>query len=377
MCNGHARYCGPGENLRGDVFHQPGMLVTAIQKALCKTGCARVIPILSSEPLLASVFASSTLKESIVASIGLLPVIASVENFCDPNDLEEYQQYRCVESASEIGPHILAETCAKLIASLSARIHNGAVQCKCHKEGTLTPACDKDTGVCHCRTGVSGERCDRCARNRNQAFPSCSRCHVCFDRWDNVMSSLSRRIQKLLKFAGTLAEKRKATPGCDFNFKGYEKKMSDLGKVLKRPFPSSEALLNIKKVQDNIRQKVSHMFLQPGPLDQFLDLHRVIENLHKDVDNLSETLQKRKDLQCGMTYLQFQDFFNKIKNYYQIMLAAEKRIQGVKSVIAYGGNTRSKVFALLNDLDVKENITLDQLRMFTVSEIEDLNEKVR
>ncbi|XP_039210425.1 laminin subunit beta-4 isoform X1 [Crotalus tigris] len=261
---------------------------------------------------------------------------------------------------------------------ICAENHYGidCIECKCHKEGTLTPACDKDTGVCHCRTGVSGERCDRCARNRNQAFPSCSRCHVCFDRWDKVMSSLSRRIQKLLKFAGTLAEKRKATPGCDFNFKGYEKKMSDLGKVLKRPFPSSEVLLNIKKVQDNIRQKVSHMFLQPGPLDQFPDLHRVIENLHKDVDNLSETLQKRKDLHCGMTYLQFQDFFNKIKNYYQITLAAEKRIQGAKSIIAYGGNVRNKVFALLNDLDVKENITLDQLRTFTVSEIEDLNEKV-
>lgn len=71
------------------------------------------------------------------------------------------------------------------------------------------------------------------------------------------------------------------------------------------------------------------------------------------------------------------DFFNKIKNYYQITLAAEKRIKETKSVIADGGNARSEVFALLNDLDVKENITLDQLRTFTISEIENLNEKVR
>ncbi|XP_032077781.1 laminin subunit beta-4 [Thamnophis elegans] len=250
------------------------------------------------------------------------------------------------------------------------------IECKCNKDGTLTPACDQDTGVCQCRTGVTGKHCDQCARNHNQGFPSCSRCHLCFDQWDHIMNSLSRRIQKLLKFAATLADKRRTMPGCDFDLKGYENKISDLEKILKSPFPLSETVLDIKKVHDDIRQTVSHMSLQPGPLDQIPDFHSMIENLQKDIDNLSGTLQKRTEVHRRMTYLRFQDFFSKIKNYHQIMLAAEKRINDTRSLLVRGEKIRSNVFALLNDLDTEKNITLNRLKTFTISEIENINEKV-
>ncbi|XP_058046208.1 laminin subunit beta-4 isoform X2 [Ahaetulla prasina] len=261
---------------------------------------------------------------------------------------------------------------------ICAESHYGidCIECKCNKEGTVTPACDKDTGVCHCRTGVTGKHCDQCARNHNPEFPSCSRCHVCFDQWDNIMNSLSRRIQKWLKFAVTLAEKGKTAPGCDFNFQGYENKISDLEKILNSRFLLPEALLDIKRVHDNISQTVSRMFLQPGPLDQIPDFRSIIENLQKDVDSIAETLQKRTELHRRMHYSQFQDFFSKIKNYHQIVLAAEKRINETRSLLVHGGKIRSNAFALLNDLDTQENVTLNHLKTFTISEIENINEKV-
>ncbi|KAG8142625.1 hypothetical protein E2320_005838, partial [Naja naja] len=183
-------------------------------------------------------------------------------------------------------------------------------ECKCNKEGTLIPVCDQDTGVCHCRTGFTGKHCDQCARNHNRECPSCPRCHICFDQWDNIMNSLSWRIQKLLKFAAMLAEKRKTMPGCDFNFKGHESKIADLEKVLKSS---------------------------------------IIENLQKDIDNLSESLQKTMEVHHRMNYLQFQD---------------------------HGGAIRSNASALLNDLGIKENVTLSHLKMFTMSEIDNINGKV-
>lgn len=70
-----------------------------------------------------------------------------MENLCNKKDLEEYQQYRCVEIASEIGPHILPEVCTKLTASLSARIHNGAV-CK-YQYNLLVLAAVKETQSCN------------------------------------------------------------------------------------------------------------------------------------------------------------------------------------------------------------------------------------
>lgn len=63
----------------------------------------------------------------LMTKLGLIPRISSVENLCSEKDLDEYQKYHCIEIASEVGPHVLPEACARLIASLSARIHNGAV----------------------------------------------------------------------------------------------------------------------------------------------------------------------------------------------------------------------------------------------------------
>lgn len=50
-----------------------------------------------------------------------------MENLCSEKDLDEYQKYHCIEIASEVGPHVLPEVCARLIVSMSARIHNGAI----------------------------------------------------------------------------------------------------------------------------------------------------------------------------------------------------------------------------------------------------------
>ncbi|KAL7976261.1 hypothetical protein Chor_002480 [Crotalus horridus] len=575
MCNGHARYCGPGENLRGDVFHQPGMLVTAIRKALCKTGCARVIPILSSEPLLASVFASPTLKESIEGYWGLgshaygcspcdCDIGGAYNNSCAPTDGQcdcrphvvgrhcsepavgyfflplDYYIYEAEDSTPLLGPLPLVQPTAmprcdvyfqrrgydftiengkivlkkikkngirKLTAGQNSvpfnrnpalnivikevvpgkpvtwsglgfvRVRNKAglrflinnipfpmhfniiiryePETSADWRATITVKSSGPVGSEHCTKQVAlkepqslvlpstrriqllstpiclqpkteyfvdvyftktsdpepksqfsilvdsnfathrrecvgtarglppdltvkGDRCDECSSgfygNPRVAPSQCLPCS-CNNNTDVADPESCNKDTGECQCSCEVGYAGRRCDICTENHYGIDC-IEDLQVyvcTLKCHFWKKKT---DKWIQYRAIQKVSHMFLQPGPLDQFPDLHRVIENLHKDVDNLSETLQKRKDLHCGMTYLQFQDFFNKIKNYYQITLAAEKRIQGAKSIIAYGGNVRSKVFALLNDLDVKENITLDQLRTFTVSEIEDLNEKV-
>ena len=46
---------------------------------------------------------------------------------CSKQDLDEYQLHNCVEIASALGPQVLPGAYERLIASLSARLHNGAV----------------------------------------------------------------------------------------------------------------------------------------------------------------------------------------------------------------------------------------------------------
>lgn len=125
--------------------------------------------------------------------------------------------------------------------------------CQCHEDGTLRPKCDKDTGLCNCRAGVSGKSCDQCARGFNPEFPSCFRCHVCFDQWDNMMTSLSQRIQKLMKLAAKLEDERNTMLGCDTDFEDYMHTISEIEAILKSPVLSSEMFWNIKNDHDDIR----------------------------------------------------------------------------------------------------------------------------
>lgn len=55
----------------------------------------------------------------------------SLPNFCSQSYLAQFQQYRCIELGAQAGEQTLPEVCEKLIGSMSAFIHNGAV-CEYH-----------------------------------------------------------------------------------------------------------------------------------------------------------------------------------------------------------------------------------------------------
>ncbi|NXJ90911.1 LAMB4 protein, partial [Corythaixoides concolor] len=113
----------------------------------------------------------------LIDSLGLIPRISSVENLCSEKDLDEYQKYHCIEIASEVGPHILPEACARLIVSMSARIHNGTVACKCNPQGSLNTSCSKLGGQCQCKANVVGRCCDTCsAGSYGFGFHGCYAC---------------------------------------------------------------------------------------------------------------------------------------------------------------------------------------------------------
>ncbi|CAB1438278.1 unnamed protein product, partial [Pleuronectes platessa] len=100
----------------------------------------------------------------LIDSIGLIPRIESVQNFCSQSDLESFRHFRCIGLAAELQPHdSLPEVCEALIKSMSARIHNGAVPCRCNVIGSLGPSCSKLGGFCECKPNVMGRCCDTCA----------------------------------------------------------------------------------------------------------------------------------------------------------------------------------------------------------------------
>ncbi|NXG31934.1 LAMB4 protein, partial [Dromaius novaehollandiae] len=135
--------------------------IALLQKPVClEPGTEYSVDVYFSQPSASDPKVKSFI---LIDSLGLIPRISSVENLCSKKDLDEYQKYHCIEIASEVGPHILPEACARLIASLSAHIHNGAVACKCNPQGSLNTSCSKLGGQCQCKANVVGRCCDTCS----------------------------------------------------------------------------------------------------------------------------------------------------------------------------------------------------------------------
>ncbi|XP_055974528.1 laminin subunit beta-4 [Sorex fumeus] len=114
----------------------------------------------------------------LVDSLGLIPQISSLENSFSKQDLEEYQLHNCMEIASEIGSQVLPGVCERLIVSLSALLHNGALACNCHPQGSLGPHCSQLGGQCQCQPRVTGRSCDRCSPGSYKlGHQGCLECH--------------------------------------------------------------------------------------------------------------------------------------------------------------------------------------------------------
>uniref|UniRef100_A0A8C3C609 Laminin subunit beta 3 n=1 Tax=Cairina moschata TaxID=8855 RepID=A0A8C3C609_CAIMO len=72
----------------------------------------------------------------------------------------------------------------------------GCTECNCDFQGTEGVGCDKSTGRCLCRPGVTGPRCDQCQRDHCSTYPSCEPCHPCFHAYDGDIQRLRLRLHQ-------------------------------------------------------------------------------------------------------------------------------------------------------------------------------------
>ncbi|XP_074124432.1 laminin subunit beta-4 isoform X1 [Sminthopsis crassicaudata] len=248
-------------------------------------------------------------------------------------------------------------------------------ECKCNKEGTQTAICDQETGSCLCRAGVMGHFCDRCARGHFQEFPTCLQCPLCFDQWDNKISSLSEAVQGLIRLAANLEDKRETLPGCNADFKRLEDSVSEAERIWKHPVFSSGEFLNVKEYHDSVRTQVDQISQQVNREYDFQDLNGTLVGIGKEVDDLLEDLQKKVHLASHVSNSSIRDA-SKIKKYYHMSLSAEQKINDSTFIIKHSENTRNDLFTIIAGLTSKVNFSRKKLKQIQTPDIQKLNEKV-
>ncbi|KAH0630316.1 hypothetical protein JD844_013235 [Phrynosoma platyrhinos] len=101
-------------------------------------------------------------------SLVLMPRYSSLEMFIagDAASIarrETFERYRCAQQARPVIKAPTPEPCTRLLTSMSAIIHQGALPCLCSPQGSLSSECNPDGGQCQCKLHVVGRRCERCS----------------------------------------------------------------------------------------------------------------------------------------------------------------------------------------------------------------------
>lgn len=81
-------------------------------------------------------------------------------------------------------------------------MNNTCKACGCNPLSSLSLQCDRTNGKCKCKEQVVGDKCNSCAARTAGIMPKCKSCHVCNDQWEDIVSTLEKKIVHMLKLGG-------------------------------------------------------------------------------------------------------------------------------------------------------------------------------
>ncbi|NWS48167.1 LAMB3 protein, partial [Probosciger aterrimus] len=172
-------------------------------------------------------------------------------------------------------------------------IRIGCTECNCDFQGTEDVGCDKTTGQCLCRPGVTGSRCDQCQRGHCSTYPGCELCHPCFHTYDGDIQRLR------LRQAGLSNSTSRLRPGSGGSRLGprlsqAEDNVQRAQSILSRSAVTEQGLAQVGSVLTAIREQVQGINPDLRFLDDTVSLSRDLEALNSSLLIANTQYQSKK-----------------------------------------------------------------------------------
>lgn len=132
--------------------------------------------------------------------------------------------------------------------------------------------------------GVSGPRCDKCARGYQGEFPDCEPCHSCFEIWDTIVNELTNQTQRLEAQVTELQ-----TSGVTAPYKDLIHTLETNIKAVKDIVENDPAVAKFEQIQDLMHQITGVMSFVNGMLNT---TEKTFDVLHGDTNTTDASLKK-------------------------------------------------------------------------------------
>uniref|UniRef100_A0A8C0NQ95 Laminin subunit beta-3 n=1 Tax=Canis lupus familiaris TaxID=9615 RepID=A0A8C0NQ95_CANLF len=173
---------------------------------------------------------------------------------------------------------------------------SGCRACDCDFRGTEGPGCDKASGRCLCRPGLTGPRCDQCQRGYCDRYPVCVACHPCFQNYDADLRGRALRLSSLRNATASLwPGLGLEDPGLTSRIVDARSKMEQIQAILSSAPATEQELSQVANAIFSIRRTLQG--LQPDlPVEEeTLSLQGDLKNLDRSFQHLLMTYQSKKE----------------------------------------------------------------------------------